>query len=30
MKFTDPQRRAIEHGGRSLQLIACAVLILTR
>ena len=24
MKFTDPQRRAIEHGGRSLQLIACA------
>ena len=24
MKFTDPQRHAIEHGGRSLQLIACA------
>jgi DNA helicase-2/ATP-dependent DNA helicase PcrA len=24
MNFTDPQRRAIEHGGRNLQLIACA------
>jgi len=24
MQFTDPQRRAIEHSGRSLQLIACA------
>jgi DNA helicase-2/ATP-dependent DNA helicase PcrA len=24
MKFTDPQRKAIEHAGRNLQLIACA------
>jgi DNA helicase-2/ATP-dependent DNA helicase PcrA len=24
MQFTEPQQRAIEHGGRSLQLIACA------
>src|SRR5207245_5140860 len=24
MKLTDPQRKAIEHDGRNLQLIACA------